>query len=330
MGINKLHSFLEKNGCIKNYDKIEDYLTNIKDKKIYYVGIDTLLYAYKYKYSINNIYIGFINQILFFLSNNIIPIYVIDGVCPNEKNILLNKRNNKKINIKNKIYELNKNLENINDINEINEIKKKINKLDKSNIDINKNDIYILNNLFTIFNICSIRAKGEADCLISYLNKKNIIDFALSDDIDIIVNGCSNLIKFKKKKIISYDLNFILNRLNLSREEFVELCILFGCDYFKYNFNMNNYSIYQKYNNNNKKIKNFLLDTKIDNFNLTKFNNIKNLFLLNNIYEDNYQFKFKKINLNLLLEFININCPSYNNINIEYKINLINSIYKNI
>ena len=86
-------------------------------------------------------------------------------------------------------------------------------------------------NLFKLLNISYIRAKGEADILLTYLFKNNIIDTCLSEDMDLIVYGCKSMVKISKKAVTEYNLNKILDRLELKYEEFIELCILLGCDY---------------------------------------------------------------------------------------------------
>lgn len=326
MGIKKLNTFLDEMKCIDIYENIDEYKNkfNLKDKKIY-VGIDLLLYAYKYKYSINNIYIGFINQILFFLINKIIPIYVLDGKSPNEKIMLIKKRQMKKEKLKNKLENLNNNLINANTEEELLLINNEIQKNKKYNINIDNNDINNLLKLFNIFNVKLIRADGEADKYISDLNKLNIINFGLSDDIDIIVFGCNNLIKFKDKKIISYNLNNILNKLNLDYEQFIELCILFGCDYLKYNFKKNNQIIYNNYINS----KNFNKFLELINYNVKNdkyFYQVKNIYLKEKSkIEFNKEYKLNLINYTNLIKFIIVYCKSYNIYKLNDKIIEINN-----
>ena len=55
-------------------------VTNALIQEIRIIEIDLMLYAHKYEYSCGSIYPGFINQILNFMSNQIIPVYIIDDI----------------------------------------------------------------------------------------------------------------------------------------------------------------------------------------------------------------------------------------------------------
>ena len=80
------------------------------NKKQLIVGVDGNLFCYKYTYSYDNMLIGFLNQILKFLSNKIIPLYIFDGGTLKEKDNtnLLRYQKNRKFNYYN--YPLQNNL----------------------------------------------------------------------------------------------------------------------------------------------------------------------------------------------------------------------------
>ena len=59
MGIKRLNKYLLDINSIKIYD-INDYFINYQNSVI---AIDVLLYTHKYKFSCDNIYAAFINQI---------------------------------------------------------------------------------------------------------------------------------------------------------------------------------------------------------------------------------------------------------------------------
>ena len=105
MGIKRLNNFLEKNQALKYHDNISNFIKSFKNNGYqhfntrntpFVIGIDLMLYAHKYEYSCDSIYPGFLNQILNFMSNQIIPIYIIDGTFPIEKADIVNFRNLKK------------------------------------------------------------------------------------------------------------------------------------------------------------------------------------------------------------------------------------------
>ena len=69
MGIKRLNKYLLEINSVKIYD-INNYFVNYQNCVI---AIDVLLYTHKYKFSCDNIYVAFINQIIKFLQNKIIP-----------------------------------------------------------------------------------------------------------------------------------------------------------------------------------------------------------------------------------------------------------------
>jgi exonuclease-1 len=93
-----------------------------------------------------------------------------------------------------------------------------------------------------------IVAPYEADAQIAYLVKENIADFAISEDSDLLVYGCENIVfkldvdgsceniliekTLRNKDYIKDIKEEIVRDLNrLSKERFTELCIVSGCDY---------------------------------------------------------------------------------------------------
>lgn len=336
MGIKRLNNFLEKCDALKYYDNINDYIKKSKTggfqqfstrNEKYVVGIDFLLYAYKYKYSCKNIFIGFINQILNFLNNKIIPIYVIDGIAPEEKINTINYRNNKKEKNKARILNMENEISNSNSVLEKKELNDKLLKLKKSNINISSNEIKLFIELLDILNVKYLRADGEADVLLVKLFKENIIDACLSEDMDLLVFGCKDMIKFKSSKIINYNLDLILEKLDLNHEQFVELSILFGCDYLKPMIKEKPEVIYGKY------IKNKNLEPLLDNLDseyLENFYKVKNLFLDNSICQNiNLNLKMNLINEDRIVNFVKKYCNEKLDIfNIKQSICFINSLIK--
>ena len=317
MGIKRMNKFLEDNNLIKIHNNINDFIRNSKKlefqvfntrNKCYRIAVDTILYAHKFKYSYNDIAYGFINQIINFLSNRIIPVYIIDGIAPIEKSDIIKSRNNKKDKIDFKIENLEKDLLIEIDPDKIKLIKKKIFNLKKSNIKISKEDLDEIILITQSLGVPCIRANGEADSLIGKLYENKSIDACLSEDMDILIFGCKKMIKFSNKKIYEYDLDFILFKLGITYNDFLDMCILFGCDYLKPIAKLDTKYIYE--NILNKNINNLIKDNVgNDNFNkyIIEFENAKSIFL-NSIKKEvieNKIFKIKKnINEDELYQFI--------------------------
>ncbi|SBT34007.1 endonuclease, putative [Plasmodium ovale wallikeri] len=91
------------------------------------------------------------------------------------------------------------------------------------------NDIY---NCLVSENIPIFITKNDAEkeCAIQCSHEKDIV---VSDDTDALAFGAPNLIRFitnkKKRHIINKD--ELLSELNINYEQFIDFCILSGCDY---------------------------------------------------------------------------------------------------
>lgn len=338
MGIKKLNKFLLKYDAIQNYDNMNFLLKNIKHNNIYsnkkIIAIDTSLYMYKYVYSYENYLVGFLNQISKLLNHNIIPIYVFEGTPPEEKSEVIQMRYEKKNKLKERIAALEELIDKSNNQKEIDELQNEINRLGKQIIQIKKTMIELLKELLDILNIKYIESIGESDSMCAYLYKNKYIDAVISDDMDILVSGCNYMIKFEKKNVVLYNLDFILDKLKLKYEKFVELCVLFGCDYVKPIPKLNNDRIFELVNseltldqiitviNNthiNTKVQALLEDNKdiepyiLNNLyrNTIDYNNAKDLFINSSDNEYLLDFELKtfknKINLDELHDFIETN-----------------------
>ena len=358
MGIKKLNKFLLKYDAIQNFDNMNFLLKNIKHNNIYsnrkILAIDTSLYMYKYIYSYDNYLVGFINQISKLLNHNIIPIYVFEGTPPEEKSDVIQMRYEKRNKLKERIALLEESIKISDDPDKIKELQNEINRLGKQIIQIKKTMVELLKELLDIVNIKYIDSIGESDSMCAYLYKNKYIDGVISDDMDILVSGCKYMIKFEKRNVVLYNLDFILDKLKLNYDKFVELCVLFGCDYVKPIPKLNNDRIYELVNSNltleqiitvinnthiNTKVQSLLEENKdidkniLNNFyrNSIDYINAKDLFInsMENEYIENFDldtFK-KKIDINLLDDFIDSNIEYIkkyivNNItNISNKIN---------
>jgi flap endonuclease-1 len=248
MGIKKLYKFLNNRKLIKKYNSLTKYVNNNKNnnKKSIVIAIDFWLYAHKFKYSYGNIIIGFWNQIIRLLTHRIIPLYVFDGKAPIEKQNIIQTRYNKKNKLKIKLDKIYEDIDNNNNnniiVNNLNYAKKK---LEKYILNITKNDIDNIQEFFNIIQIPYLVANGEADSLCAKLYKLDYITCCLSDDMDMLALGCGKTIKFNNKIILEFDLYYILQNLEISYEQFVEMCILFGCDYIKLPFKIDVNEIYE-------------------------------------------------------------------------------------
>ncbi|KAK2822158.1 hypothetical protein Q5P01_022223 [Channa striata] len=89
--------------------------------------------------------------------------------------------------------------------------------------------------LLELLGVPVIKAPGDAEALCAHLVKQKKVDAVASEDMDTLPFGGSILIRQlnakKKSEVIEYSLPKLLTKLDLSQQEFVDLCILLGCDY---------------------------------------------------------------------------------------------------
>ncbi|KAM4551857.1 putative flap endonuclease 1 homolog [Odontesthes bonariensis] len=80
-----------------------------------------------------------------------------------------------------------------------------------------------------------IQAPGDAEALCAHLVKTEAVDAVASEDMDTLPFGANILIRKLNAKrvseVVEYSLPKLLEKLQISHEEFVDLCILLGCDY---------------------------------------------------------------------------------------------------
>lgn len=213
--------------------------------------------------------LGLFNKTIHLLKMNIIPIYVFDGKPPEFKNKIINNRKE----IKKKAYEkLNEN-DNLND-------KEKI-KYFKRTVNITKTQIDDCIELLELMGIPYIIAPEEADSQCAELVKSGIADGVLTEDMDIMTFGANkiyrNLTSYNKDNIMIL-MEEVLETLKLNYEQFVELCILFGCDYCDRLHDLKPEVIY-KYFSKNKNIPDTLKLMKQDNIRIPDMSDY-------NIYKD--------------------------------------------
>jgi len=259
MGIKNLKVILnQKCKLAINTRKLESYRGMI-------LGIDISIFLYKYLYNNNDHLEGLTRLILKLLKNQITPLFVFDGKPPKEKFETLQNRREKRdfMNIKKNLIENCINFDRssfdifknyiLKYVNEVNnsyiitdkEIEHLFNQTDdnlKRDYDkINKKIIYVTQQhiesskkLFDLFGIKYIYAPCEAESLLALLCKNNYIDGCISEDMDILPNGCHLFLRnfnADKNYIDEYCLKGILDNLNITNEQFIDLCILCGCDY---------------------------------------------------------------------------------------------------
>jgi flap endonuclease-1 len=232
MGIKNLNRYFIDN-CSQN--SIEKKHLNLFQGKT--LVIDTSIYLYKFMGDgqlIEQMYL----MISIFLHYKITPIFVFDGKPPKEKEDTIKQRK----------LDKNKAEENFNKLQQTliteklstemkEEIKEEMDKLKKQFIRIRSTDIHDVKTLMDLYGITYIEAEGESDKLCAKMVITKKAWACVSDDMDMFVYGCTRVMRHMSllnHTIVYYNLNSILNELQLPLQDLREIMILSGTDYNLY------------------------------------------------------------------------------------------------
>lgn len=226
MGIKHLNKFIRVN-CSDSINCIP--LSQLSGKKI---AVDVSIYMYKYADAlIENMYL----MLSVFRYYNIIPIFVFDGKSPVEKKQLIRKRREDKRVAEKEFNRLNETLKDAsNDEKVKQEISLQMDSLKKQFVYISKSQIQSVKQLVQSYGMTYYDAPGEADELCAMLVMKKKVWACMSEDMDMFVYGCNRVLRYfslLNHTVVYYDTKRILDELNLSLQEFREICILSGTDY---------------------------------------------------------------------------------------------------
>lgn len=89
--------------------------------------------------------------------------------------------------------------------------------------------------LLKLLGVPVVQAPGDAEALCAQLVKAGTVHAVASEDMDTLPFGATLLIRqlnaSKDSEVTEYSLQKLLRKLNITQKEFVDLCILLGCDY---------------------------------------------------------------------------------------------------
>ncbi|KAJ7540356.1 hypothetical protein O6H91_10G009600 [Diphasiastrum complanatum] len=96
-----------------------------------------------------------------------------------------------------------------------------------------------IDKLLQLMGVPLVKAPSEAEAECAALCKLNKAFAVASEDMDSLSFGAPRLVRYllspvsQKLPIMEYDLSKVLEELKLSLNQFVDLCILAGCDYIE-------------------------------------------------------------------------------------------------
>ena len=244
MGV-KLLSKLLKQECNDITNTI--HLSQLYGKKL---CIDASIYLYRFKCNealLENLYL----MCSVFRRYNIDVIFVFDGKPGDEKkeeiNIRREERHNKWVE-----YDKLKDKENLTEKEKL-----KLYKLKRTLTKIRWEDIEKVKSLLDYYGIRHIQAI-EADRLCASLVIKKKVYAVLSEDMDLFAYGSTVVIRYLSlvsHTCVVFNFKDILNKLNITSNDFKLLCAISGNDYLKNEKNIfYYYNLHQKYNKKKNKI----------------------------------------------------------------------------
>lgn len=220
MGIQRLNTFI-MNKCHSSIQHI-----HFKDLKGYKIAVDVSMFLYKFKKS-NSLIKQMYKLCSLFRRYKIHPIFVFDGKPPDDKLEVINKRKERKKELISKRLILEEMLAKLNNDIISCKLAKLIKSLQKQSIFITREDIKQVKQLLDLYGMIWMNSDEEADTLCAYLCKNNYVDAVMSDDTDMIAFGCKKVLRcidIYKKTMMLYDVNSILETLQIDENIFRKLC----------------------------------------------------------------------------------------------------------
>lgn len=242
MGIKNLNKLL-KECCSQGIRN-----TSLKKLKNTCIAIDTSIYLYKYSY-FGDALKNFERQITHLLSNKITPVYLFDGKPGDEKKDLIKKRREQYLGkkediqiMKERIEEIKKEIASMEEVDVLIQCKREeidiltnlIEKKQRTTIRIDREMVKQLKEMLTEAGIFYFECPGETDLYVKEFFKRNLIQYVITEDLDFLTHQCPKVIynyKASSNSCVLYDYNIIIKELSLNSSQFIDLCIMFGCDY---------------------------------------------------------------------------------------------------
>jgi len=160
--------------------------------------------------------------------NGIKPVYVFDGKPPKMKGDELKKRKEAREKAKEQMEEAKKE----DNVAKIVQMERRLTKVTPEHVAQTKR-------LLTLMGIPVLTATCEAEATCAELNKKNLVYGVATEDMDTLCFGAPRLLRglhysaSRKQPVREFNFEKMLEGLELSYDEFVDLCILCKCDYTK-------------------------------------------------------------------------------------------------
>ncbi|XP_072391686.1 flap endonuclease 1 isoform X2 [Diabrotica undecimpunctata] len=170
--------------------------------------------------------LGTFHRTIRLVENGVKPVYVFDGKPPDLKSGELNKRQEKRNEAQAALAKATE----AGDAAEIDKFNRRLVKVTKQHSEEVKQ-------LLTMMGIPYVNAPCEAEAQCAALVKAGKVYATATEDMDALTFGSKVLVRHmtfseaRKMPIQEIHLDKVLTGLDLSQEQFIDLCILLGCDY---------------------------------------------------------------------------------------------------
>jgi len=207
-----------------------------KGKKI---GIDILGFLYRAKSRRCSTLLYVARLVAAFRACGIHPVPLFDGKPPEEKNSLLEERAKQRTDATVQCNKLELDLRS-SDLTESHRASLLLNlqALTGATTYFTGEERELVKQLFYICGITPFNASGEADNALAYLSKRGDLAAVISHDMDLLPRGVETLLVPDAYALpgdaagwTSYSLSDVCAAASLSYAQFVDLCVLMGCDY---------------------------------------------------------------------------------------------------
>lgn len=297
MGIKNLHKLFER------YSPNIYKTVNLSLFAYKCIAIDISLYLFKYKTIFGDAWLtSFVNLVLCLRKNDIHCIFIYDGKPPPEKELEKEKRQQARDTLHDKMNNLKKSLDVYHSTGEMDELlrticekpshkllrstftksydislgEQQLKKLQSQIVNITKEDIILTKELFDHLTVPYLQADGEAETLCSHLVLRGFVDGVLSEDTDVLAYGTQlflTKINISSSTCVVLVIEDILDELEMSYKEFLDICIMCGNDYNKnipkIGF-VNSFNLIKEHGNIENIAINTNLDTSILNYKRTR------------------------------------------------------------
>ncbi len=177
---------------------------------------------------------GLLSRTAGLLEKGIRPVYVFDGQSPKLKYDELNRRKKIKEKADDDLESAKEKLKNAKNKQEADEALEEIDKFSKRNVRVTKQHNDEAKKLLRLMGIPVIEAPSEAEAQCVELVKSKKAFAVATEDMDALTFAAPILLKRltdSKHPTVEIKIDKVLSELDITYDQFVDLCILCGCDY---------------------------------------------------------------------------------------------------